>query len=811
MVGGAGLRRGAPSAEIPGCFPHRVQYADPLLDDSAWREVTLPPDWGIEGPFVIDEAPETGKRDCWGAAWYRKRWHVDPGVAGERIYLVLEGAMSEPLVWLNGQLLGGWPYGYASFQIDLSAHLCHGTENVIAIRIENRRDSSRWDPGAGIYRDVWLVRTGPIHVGLWGLAVSARSIAGDCARVSTRVRVENHRADRSRVYLRIDIYSLDAHGRRSTSPVAVSRPAWLVVEAGGEGIAELFADVNQPRRWATDEPCLYLAVAVVRRAEELLDRYEVRFGIREAKWDARRGFLLNSRPLELRGVCLHHDLGALGAAFNRSAAERRLRLLRDMGANAIRTSHNPPAPGFLDLCDEMGFVVIDEIFDCWSRGKRSNDYGRWFSEWHEADLRAWVRRDRNHPCVIAWSIGNEVAEQNSPAGLELVSRMRRIVGEEDPTRPVTAACDNVKAGFNGFQTRVDVFGFNYKPGVYAGFRAENPDVPLYGAETASTVSTRGHYRFDDDGAGSTGDLVFQVSSYDREAPLWGTLPDVEFDAQDRTPGIAGEFVWTGFDYLGEPTPFNPAATTELNLPANLPSEKSVTRLPEGLPLAAIPARSSYFGIIDLAGFPKDRFFLYRSRWRPDLPCAHIVPHWTWPGREGHITPVQVYASGDEAELFLNGRSLGVRRKAAGWYRFCWDRVVFEPGELKVVVYKAGEVWAEGSVGTAGPASVIRLAADRDELACAGTDLAFVAVTLVDDAGRVDPHAAHELHFTVEGPGEIVATDNGDPTDLTAFQSFNRRAFHGHALAILCARAAGAIRVTASAESLLAGVIVLNVR
>jgi beta-galactosidase len=493
---------------------------------------------------------------------------------------------------------------------------------------------------------------------------------------------------------------------------------------------------------------------------------------------------------------MHHDLGALGAAFHVRAAERQLEILREMGCNAIRTSHNPPAPELLELCDRMGFLVIDEAFDCWRRGKKQPpelregdpgfryfDYGQVFDDWHERDLRLMVRRDRNHPCIVLWSIGNEVLEQWYSDGWQLATHLAGIVREEDRTRPTTSAFNGEIAAYSGFQTAVDVVGFNYKPRAYPALHASNPTLPLLGSETSSSLSSRGHYFFpvsDDKGHGQ---VDFQVSSYDLSAAAWAEIPDSEFRGLDEAPYVAGEFVWTGFDYLGEPTPYNSDATNLLNFSDPEQRERAKAEL-ERLGRIEVPARSSYFGIIDLAGFPKDRFYIYQARWRPKHRMAHILPHWDWPERVGQVTPVHVYSSADEAELFLNGESLGVRKRKRLEYRFRWDDVIYTPGKLKVVTYKKGKKWATATRKTTFGARALALSADRKTLRADGSDLGFVTVSVVDKEGSVVPRSNHALRFRLEGPGVIAGVDNGDPTSFEPFQASQRKAFNGLALVIV---------------------------
>ncbi|HEX8187688.1 MAG TPA: glycoside hydrolase family 2 TIM barrel-domain containing protein, partial [Pyrinomonadaceae bacterium] len=574
------------------------------------------------------------------------------------------------------------------------------------------------------------------------------------------------------------------------------------VGVGERGTADATARVKNPRMWSPHSPSLYAAVTTVEQGGKTVDSYETTFGIRAVRFDAARGLLINGEPVEIKGVCNHHDLGALGAAVNRRALERQLEILKEMGVNAVRTSHNPPAPELLDLADRMGLLVMDEAFDAWRRSKKKNDYHLLFDDWHEKDLRALVRRDRNHPSVILWSTGNEIGEQGTPEGHRLSGQLSRIVREEDPTRPVTAGANNTGAGYNGFQQTLDVFGYNYKPQEYGRFRGKNPSIPLYGSETASTVSSRGEYFFPVEEDKDKGKSDFQVSSYDLYAPRWATTPDAEFRGQDEHPEVAGEFVWTGFDYLGEPTPFNADSTNLLNFTDPAARARMGEEL-KALGRIRVPSRSSYFGIVDLAGFKKDRFYIYQARWRPELPTAHILPHWNWPGREGQLTPVHVYTSGDEAELFLNGRSLGRKRRGAFEYRLRWDEVKYEPGEVRVVAYKNGRRWAEEVARTTGPAARLTLKADRAGIDADGNDLSFVTASVADGAGLTVPRAKNRIHFEIFGPGEIVAVDNGDATSHESFQSKERAAYNGLCLVVVRSKAGapGVIKLRAYSEGL----------
>ncbi len=687
--------------------------------------------------------------------------------------------MSDSTVFLNGKKIGGWPYGYASFRLELTGAVNVGGKNVLAVRLDNKPESSRWYPGGGIYRNVRLVKTAPAHVAHWGVFVHTPKVSAQSATVAVQVAVENP-TDRTEV------------------AYEVCEPGSGKVVARGKG-ASGTVEVKNPRLWDLETPNLYVLKTRVSQDGNIVDAVETTFGIRSIEYTADRGFLLNGRVVKMNGVCQHHDLGPLGSAVNTRALERQIEILQSMGCNAIRTSHNPPTPELLDLCDRMGVLVQVEAFDCWEKGKTPNDYGRFFPEWHEKDLRAMIRRDRNHPCVVMWSTGNEIKEQGNPEGHTISQRLTDIAHDEDPSRLVTAGCNNVKAGMNGFEKTVDLFGYNYKPNNYGEFRAKNPGQPLYGSETASCISSRGEYFFpvsNDKSQGCGG--YFQVSSYDLYAPPWATTPDTEFAAQDKFPWVFGEFVWTGFDYLGEPTPYNKDKTNLLNF--SDPAERK--RMEDEMARIGgnIPSRSSYFGIIDLCGFPKDRYYLYQSRWRPELPMAHILPHWNWPERTGEVTPVHVYTSGDEAELFLNGKSLGRKKKGPYEYRLRWDDVVYQPGTLKVAAYKNGKHWADAEMKTTGSAAKVELAADWSVIAADGRDLSFVTVKIADRDGLLVPRTDNLVEFRIEGPGEIVAVGNGNAASHEPFIASQRKAFNGLCLVVVRAKKGETGTITLSATS-----------
>jgi beta-galactosidase len=795
------------SANVPP-----VSYAKFGYFDGLWRKIDLPHDWAIEGPFDQSAPGETAKLPYSGVGWYRKHFTLPVSDKGRHVFLDVDGAMSYANVWINDQYVGGWPYGYTSWRIDLTPHLKFGEENEIAIRVDNPPMSSRWYPGGGIYRNVWLTKTAPIHVAQWGTRITTPEVTGEKATVDIAVEIENASAASARIEAAAAIYPVEFHGNRADAPVAEAKSTTLPIRVDSTGKANLTATVLQPKLWSPESPYLYTAVVTLRENGEVIDQVATNFGIRTIKFTPDEGFLLNGKRTAIRGVCLHHDLGALGAAFNLRARERQLELLKTMGCNAIRASHNPLEPEFYDLCDRQGFLVMDEAFDAWQMTKRDNDYHLLFDDWAERDLRAMIRRDANHPSVILWSLGNEVYEQRDGKNAPLAKRLADIAHDEDPTRPVNMALHVVEASTNGFQNAVDVFGYNYTPFGYADFRKNNPKIPLIGSETSSCTSTRGDYYFPvDEEDKRSGRFDFQVTSYDYSAPKWAMAPDIEFRGQDENPFVAGEFVWTGFDYLGEPTPYDTDATEMLKF-TNPELEKRAAKELADDKKIHVPSRSSYFGIFDLCGFPKDRFYIYQARWRPDFRMAHILPHWNWPERVGQVTPVHVYTSGDEAELFLNGRSLGRQQRGKLDYRLRWNDVKYEPGELKVIAYRNGEKWAEDTVRTTGEPKSVGLSFDRKSIRSDGSDLAFITASIVDERGDVVPRANSPIQFSIEGPGEIIATDNGDATSHVPFKKSDRDALNGLALAIVRAKQGerGQITVRASSPGLESDSVTISV-
>ena len=751
------------------------------FDDSSWRTVDLPHDWGVEGPFEQVFPGETGKLEWWGSAWYRKHLTVSEEDLKGLVLLDIDGAMSFSTVWVNGTKVGGRPYGYASFRTDLTEALQPG-DNVIAVRLDNPENSSRWYPGGGIYRNVHLVKLHRISLDYNGLLVSTE-LDGDGARLDVRMILRNMSDTPGHVIIH-SIVKRDYHEETLASDICEVRDV-----ADGMEIRRSMK-LDRPALWSPGNPEMYYLMVYVEMADTGEgDIFEAPFGVRSAEWKA-DGFYLNGERTFLKGVCLHHDAGAIGAVWNKSAWIRRLNMLKDMGCNAIRTSHNPPAPELLNLCDRMGFLVMDELTDTWTIPKKPNGYASIFDEWAEKDLVDFIHRDYNHPSVILWSIGNECDEQGYADKWDIPRRLTEICHREDPTRLVSAGNNNLWASTQDYRHTIDVYGFNYKPHAYEEFRDANPGKPFFGSETASCVSTRGYYLFpveEDKGKGWIEGEPFQVSSYDLYAPGWASKPDYEWTYEDLVPECAGEFVWTGFDYLGEPTPYNVDWSILTNFQDPSAKAEAEAKLREQAQTPP-PSRSSYFGIIDLAGFPKDRYYIYQARWRPEVPMAHILPHWTWPGREGQVTPVHVYTSGDSAELFVNGKSMGRKSLGKGEYRLRWDDVVYQPGKVEVVAYKDGAIWAEDEVVTTGSPAHIGVSMEKghgpvrgfggvpkDNYIIGGDyvdvrDLLFFDIRIVDASGRIVPTADNLVSVKISGPAELVFTDSGDPTSHTSFKS-----------------------------------------
>lgn len=746
--------------------PEGAEAAD--FDHSGWRSLDLPHDWGIEGPFTEEVDYKGGYLPYPGTGWYWKSFDVPEDARCVRIEF--DGIMRNSRVWLNGEYVGGWPYGYTSFALDLSSAVKRGAKNEIAVRVENQDFSSRWYPGSGIYRNVWLTYSNNVHVAHWGTFVSTPEITPDQATVKISTLIEN-KGD-IKASLEVETRILDPHG----ALVAQHSSFVDVAEKSEEDLIHQLV-VKDPRQWDIETPVLYTAVSKLFSGNTLVDQFETPFGIRSFHFDADSGFFLNGKHVKLNGVNMHHGLGPLGAAVNKRATERQLEIMQEMGVNSIRCAHNPPSPEQLDLCDRMGILVINETFDTWSEAKGDvpNDYSIWFDEWAARDTEALVRRDRNHPSVILWSIGNEVMNLGTERGKEDARMQAELCRKLDPTRPVIAGV-HLTVDFDMELAHIfDVFGMNYWQDRYGEIRERFPDMPLLSTESSATLSSRGFYDF------PVREIYQeyyheskQISSYDLVNTGFGALPDVEFAWQEN-PWLAGQFVWSGFDYHGEPDPY------------------------EG---DQYPAHSSYFGIVDMSGFKKDRFYLYQSQWTKE-PMVHLLPHWNWEGRKGEITPVFAYSNCSGVELFVNGESQGKKSREDGMYRFTWTDVTYHPGSIRVVGFdKNGDALCEEERKTAGPASQVVLEADRTSLNADGEDLSFITVMIGDQEGNLCPLASHQVHFEVEGAGKLECVGNGDPTCTESYQAPKRSAFHGKCLLVVRAGSEpGEIRIKAHSEGL----------
>ena len=732
---------------------------DVSLNDTSWRALDLPHDWSIEGEFSEkNPAGAGGGALPGGIGWYRKRFRLASSDTTRQVVLEFDGVYRNSEVWINGHYLGKRPYGYSSFSYGLTPYARAG-ENVIAVRVDNsKQPNSRWYSGSGIYRHTRLVTTGTVHVDHWGTYLTTPVVTPDSARISIRTTLRNESPNDARVTLRTIV--VDETGKEVATG---SSAATLARDSASEVAQELV--VRRPALWSIERPHMYRALTRVECGTTLCDDYTTPFGIREFVFRADSGFFLNGRHVKIRGVCLHHDLGALGAAVYDRAIERQLQLMQAMGVNAIRTSHNPPAPELLDLADRMGFIVMDEAFDMWRKPKTQFDYHLDFPEWHERDIADMVRRDRNHPSVFIWSIGNEVMEQwtngdstAAPIARELAGIVRRL----DPTRPITSANNNGSTDNPVFQAgALDLLGHNYHQEAWPNFPAQFPGQKFIITEAMSAYNSRGYYEQPSDSVavyftpydttqGQKPNKNYRISSYDNRRASWGSLHEESLRIFERYPFLSGMFIWSGIDYLGEPTPYE------------------------------WPARSSYFGVVDLAGFPKDPYYLYQSEWTR-APMLHVFPHWNW--KRGDTVDVWAYTNAQEVELFLNGASQGVRRKEGDIRHLMW-RLAYAPGVLRAVARTNGRVVLAQEIRTAGPAKRVVLTPDRATIRADGRDLSFVTVTVVDEKGIAVPDAEPVVHFRLEGGATIAGVDNGDEIDHERFQRDSVRLFAGRALVIV---------------------------
>ena len=787
----------------------------PAFNDSDWRKLNLPHDWAVEGDFSENNPAGSGGGALpGGIGWYRKTFKADKKLIGKKIFIDFDGVYSNSEVWLNGVSLGVRPYGYISFRYELTKYLKFDADNVIAVRVDNsEQPNSRWYSGCGIYRNVWLTITDPVHVDLWGTYVTTPEVSREKATVNVVTTVKND--NNSPADVKIITIVENASGKKITEVQSV-----LKLETGKTNISSQQLNLNNPVRWTLENPYLYRVVTRLFVENKLKDEYTTPLGIRTFSFDADKGFFLNGVPTKIKGVCMHHDLGCLGAAVNTRAIERQLQIMKEMGVNGIRTSHNPPASELLDLCDRMGFIVMDETFDMWRKKKTAYDYSRSFNEWHERDLTDHILRDRNHPSVFMWSVGNEVLEQWTHADADtldiqqanlllnlkrdpkmlaqdtekmsvnslLAKKLAEIVKKLDPTRPVTSANNEPSPDNHLFRSgAMDIIGFNYHETYFDGVKKNFPGKPFIVTESTSALMTRGYYRMPSDTMfiwPERWDLPFSepsysCSSYDNCHVPWGTTHEKSWELVKNNDFISGMYIWTGFDYIGEPTPF------------------------------WYPAKTSYFGIVDLAGIPKDVYYMYQSEWT-DKDVLHVFPHWNW--TQGQTVDVWAYYNhADEVELFLNGISQGVKKKADNVFHVSW-RLSYQPGTIKVVSRLNGREVLTKEIKTAGKPAQIKLTPDRTVLNADGTDLSFVTVEILDKDGNLCPNADNPVKFNVEGNGFVAGVDNGNQISLERFKASERKAFYGKCLVVIQnSGKKGDINLKAVSDGLNADIVKIKVR
>jgi beta-galactosidase len=747
----------------------------PEFDDSNWRILDLPHDWSIEGEFSEDNPAGTaGGALPGGIGWYRKSFQLKNSEVEKQFYIEFDGVYQNSEVWINGNYLGKRPYGYSSFSYDLTPYLKFGDEkNTISVKVDNSfQPNSRWYTGSGIYRNVWLVKTGKTHVVHWGTFITTPEVSEQNAVVKLEIQLKHSIQKNQSTQIKTEIFGTDEKLVADNSTNTESSDSLISVLQSFE--------IRNPQMWSVETPYLYTAKTFIYVDGKLTDNYETTFGIRTFNFDAEKGFFLNGNPLKIHGVNQHHDLGTLGAAVNTRAIERQLEILKEMGCNAIRTAHNPPAPEFLDLCDKMGFLVMNEAFDMWAKKKNKYDYHLFWDEWHKRDLQDLILRDRNHPSVIIWSIGNEIREQFDSTGIEITKELVGIIKTLDKTRPITCALteQDPKKNFIYQSGALDLISFNYKHLEYLDFPKNYPGEKLLASENMSAFSTRGHYDMPSDekriwppayNEPFDGNDDFTCSAYDHVHAYWGATHEETWDVVANNDFVSGMFIWSGFDFIGEPVPY------------------------------PWPARSSYYGIIDLCGFPKDVYYLYQSIWT-EKPVLHLFPHWNW--TEGEFIDVWAYFNNaDEVELFLNGESLGPKSKMAGKYHVMW-RVKYVPGTIKAVSRKNGKVVLEKEIQTAGNAAKIELTADRMQIQADGKDLSFITVKITDENGNLVPNAVNPVNFKVEGNGIIAGVDNGYQASMESFKAMHRKPFNGMCLLIVQSNGkSGEITVIATSDSL----------
>ena len=781
------------------------EFIQPTFNDAKWQNVRVPHDWAIYGPFsaqndkqnvaiaqdgqkdAMEHAGRTGGLPFVGVGWYRTEFELPDFSEGKKATIIFDGAMSRAKVYINVQEVGFWPYGYNTFHFDITPYVKPGQKNTMAVRLENMPESSRWYPGAGIYRNVHVIVTEDAYIPVWGTYVTTPEVNKDFAKVKIQTKVAK---PENKAYSN---YTLETAIKAPNGEVVATSKQQLT-KYDGNGVEQQLI-VDKPQLWDLDNPHLYTAETKLYENGDLKDEYNTTFGIRTVQIIPNQGFFLNGEKTVFKGVCNHHDLGPLGAAVNEAAIRRQIRIMKDMGCNAIRTSHNMPAPELVKACDEMGMMLMCESFDEWKQPKVHNGYNLFFDEWAEKDMVNLIHNFRNNPSVVMWCIGNEVPEQYTADGEKVARFLQDICHREDPTRPVTQGMDNPHAVINNnFAAVMEVAGFNYRPHMYPENYSKLPQQIILGSETASTVSSRGVYKFPVERVAMKTYDDHQSSSYDVEHCSWSNLPEDDFIQHEDLPYCIGEFVWTGFDYLGEPTPY----------------------------YTNWPSHSSLFGIVDLAGIPKDRFYLYRSHWNKKEETLHVLPHWTWKGREGEVTPIFVYTNYPSAEVFINGKSQGKKTKDLNVklegsytdeakasferqkrYRLMWMDTRYEPGTVKVVAYdENGKAVAETEVHTAGKPYKIELSADRNEIEADGRDISFINVKVVDKDGNLCPDATNQIRFKVKGQGAFKAVANGNPVSLESFQEPKMKVFSGQLTALIqSSEESGAMELEASSPGL----------
>ena len=753
------------------------------FNDSEWQTVKVPHDWAIGENFIIDGDGNTGKLPWKGEGWYRKQLAISSAEKGKKLVLIFDGVMAFPQVFINGKLVGKWDYGYNSFHVDITNFVNYDGKNVLAVYADTRNHDSRWYPGAGIYRKVQLLVTNPIRVNIWGTYITTPIVKESVANVRINSSVNNETDQSSAIKVQQIIYN-------SLGKEVARKEVKDTILSNRSKDFETTLQLINPTFWDVENPYIYEVTTNVFKENKLVDSEKTTFGVRTIRFTADDGFYLNNRRVQLKGVNLHSDLGPLGMAFNYRAMERELEIMKSMGVNAIRNSHNVAAPELLELCDKMGLLFFNEIFDKYD-GKANITEDTDFDEFAHRNIKNFVTRDRNHPSIFIWSVGNEIGDVqwNINSGFKRLHTMVNYVNKYDPTRPTTLVCDQLESASLRHFDYYDVHAWNYGRRFRLARQIE-PNKSVIISESASTLSTRGFYEFPLPKEKTDFTKSLQVSSYDLNAPWWAEIADDDFMWQQDESYIAGEFVWTGFDYLGEPTPYDNRSVKMLGF-----TNKEASR-------------SSYFGAVDLVGIPKDRYYLYKSHWKNDQNMVHILPHWNWKGKEGDTIPVFAYTNGDSGELFVNGKSQGKQYKkpssknSTERFRLMWKDVVYQPGEIKVIAYKNGGIIGEKTIKTAGKPYKLKLTADNKTIKANGEDLSYVLIEAFDKAGNFCPLADFNIDLKIKGNATIAGVGNGNPQSFAPFQSNKVKLFYGKAMVILSSEfKKGSVKLIAKSKEL----------